>query len=493
MTFTFLNETRSIADSWSDPRASDLWRYNLHYFDDLGAESAVDRRLWHLEAIERWIQCNPPGEGKGWDAYPTSLRIVNWIKLGLADDSALGPNATASLPIQARHLERNLEYHLLGNHLFANAKALVFAGLFLEGAEPDRWLAKGLAILSRQIPEQILPDGGQFERSPMYGALAFEDVLDLINIIRAFGGGASEGTLSSVSTLAEAAGRMRSWVALMCHPDAEISFFNDAAAGVAPPPVELNRYADALAVPAVDVGTRHGSKGAVSAIHLVDSGYIRASAGDAELIIDVAPIGPDHLPGHAHADTLSFELSLLGRRCIVNSGTSRYGEGPERQAERGTRAHSTAMIDGHDSSEVWSGFRVARRAHPVDLVLSHGESDVTISCGHDGYRRLPGKPIHRRTWRLEKRRLLVEDRVEGQFREAEARYILHPDVACRLAEEGASATLWIDNLLIQAKFEGGHARMEAVSYHPQFGLQVPTRCLVLPLNADVPARMELTW
>ena len=39
-------------------------------------------------------------------------------------------------------------------------------------------------------------------------------------------------------------------------------------------------------------------------------------------IFDVAPLGPDYLPGHGHADTLSFELSLFGHRFITNSGTS---------------------------------------------------------------------------------------------------------------------------------------------------------------------------
>ncbi|MFB1490650.1 MULTISPECIES: heparinase II/III family protein [unclassified Thiocapsa] len=47
-------------------------------------------------------------------------------------------------------------------------------------------------------------------------------------------------------------------------------------------------------------------------------------AGSAVALLDVAPIGPDYLPGHAHADTLSFELSLFGQRVIVNGGTSRY-------------------------------------------------------------------------------------------------------------------------------------------------------------------------
>ena len=70
-------------------------------------------------------------------------------------------------------------------------------------------------------------------------------------------------------------------------------------------------------------------------------------------MLDVGPIGPDYLPGHAHADTLSFELSLHGRRVLVNSGTSVYGIGAERLRQRGTAAHNTLTVDGADSSEVW--------------------------------------------------------------------------------------------------------------------------------------------
>ena len=40
--------------------------------------------------------------------------------------------------------------------------------------------------------------------------------------------------------------------------------------------------------------------------------------------MDVALIGPNYQPGHAHADVLSFELSLFGQRLLVNIGTSEY-------------------------------------------------------------------------------------------------------------------------------------------------------------------------
>ena len=44
---------------------------------------------------------------------------------------------------------------------------------------------------------------------------------------------------------------------------------------------------------------------------LNDSGYIRLNSKQAVAIIDTAPVGPDYIPGHAHADTLSFEFKKV--------------------------------------------------------------------------------------------------------------------------------------------------------------------------------------
>src|SRR6267378_2144736 len=78
---------------------------------------------------------------------------------------------------------------------------------------------------------------------------------------------------------------------------------------------------------------------------LESSGYIRLENKDTVVLFDAAPIGPDYQPGHAHADTLSLEVSHRGRRVLVNSGTSTYERGPERAKERGTAAHNTIVID----------------------------------------------------------------------------------------------------------------------------------------------------
>ena len=65
-------------------------------------------------------------------------------------------------------------------------KALIFAGLFFEGPDADRWVGLGLKILSKELNEQILEDGGHFELSPMYHSIILEDLLDIINILTVY-------------------------------------------------------------------------------------------------------------------------------------------------------------------------------------------------------------------------------------------------------------------------------------------------------------------
>ena len=226
--------------------------------------------------------------------------------------------------------------------------------------------------------------------------------------------------------------------------------------------------------------------------HFPESGYVRLESNTAVALLDVAPIGPDYLPGHAHADTLSFELSVFGPRAVVNGGTSRYGVGPERLRERGTAAHSTVQIAGQDSSEVWGGFRVARRAYPFDLQVQSESGRLQVACSHDGYMRLIGAPVHRREWVMEAGSLRVTDAVRGGIHAALARYILHPNV--HITATGANT--WQLTLPAGQNFrvtvETGHSCIESASYAPEFGCVLPTQCLTVEL-AEGHAVVEWVW
>jgi uncharacterized heparinase superfamily protein len=282
---------------------------------------------------------------------------------------------------------------------------------------------------------------------------------------------------------------MRDWLAAMCHPDGELSYFNDAAVGVAPAPIELEQYAARLGFPDRPALVQ----GLTS---LADSGYIRIDQGGAVAVLDVAPVGPDYLPGHAHADTLSFELSLFGQRVFVNSGTSCYGNSSERLRQRGTAAHNTVVVDGQDSSEVWAGFRVARRARPVGLEVVYN-GGIVVCCAHDGYRRLPGKLEHLRRWLFTENALVVEDRVSGSFGRAEARFHLHPSVKldehCKDSGGGAQVVLQLpQGQKIHVSVEGGALRKEAATWHPEFGRREPNLCLVVDFSRSA-LRTQFEW
>ena len=494
--FKFLNVVHDLptVGGWNDSALEKLWLYNLHYFEDLNAQGNQDRAAWHLALMQRWVAENPPTSGNGWEPYPTSLRIVNWVKWALAGN-ALPAVCVQSLATQTRWLRKRLEVHLLGNHLFANAKALVFAGLYFAGSEAEQWLGKGLSILAQELPEQVLPDGGNFERSPMYHAIFLEDLLDLFNIANAY---ARPVPTTLVAQWREASLRMLDWLEGLTHPDRQIALFNDAAFGIGATADELAAYAvRVLGSDAVlsKLPRRRAQGNVRSGLYLyqwADSGYIRLECADAVALLDVAPIGPDYLPGHAHADTLSFELSVFGQRVIVNAGTSRYGLGPARLRERETVSHSTVEVDGQSSSEVWGGFRVARRAYPFDLVVLDHPEVLSVACSHDGYKRLHGKPVHRRSWQLSPNHLQVGDTVLGSGFPAVARYILHPDVSVeRVAPDSFHLKLG-NGKLILVKVGNGLGRLENTGFAPEFGKVLPTQCIAVDLR-DGNSQVRLSW
>ena len=477
----FLGVEREIAhpSDWNHSQWPKLWLYNAHYFDDLVAMDSPSRAEWHRGLISRWIAENPPGAGNGWEPYPTSLRVVNWVKWALAGER-LSLDAQHSLAVQVRSLRKRLEIHLLGNHLWANAKALIFAGAFFEGPEADGWRSKGLNLLRRELTEQILPDGGHFERSPMYHAILLEDVLDLVQLSHRY---PELFDQADVARWEQTASKMHRWLTVMSHPDGGISFFNDAALEIAPTLQELTEYARM-----VDVSTSASTPEDVE--HLSASGYFRLTSGPAVLLADAAEIGPDYLPGHAHADTLSFELSLGGERLFVNSGTSTYEANEERLRQRGTAAHNTVQVNQADSSEVWSSFRVARRARPLDRVLDRHKDELVLRAAHDGYRRLPGRPLHRRSWRLCPTRLTIVDTIEGHFEHGVARFRLHPRwKACVQTDERGSIES-TDRRLGWAANHAKNIRVVPGMWHPRFGESQP--CLVIEADFASP-RLEMTF
>lgn len=469
--FLFLGQNGSLDGHgrWNDPQRSKLWLYNLHYFDDLLAVGAGERAAWHRSLIARWIADNPAPGGNGWEPYVLSRRIVNWIGWHLAGN-ALDREALASLAMQGRALSQLLEYHLLGNHLFANAKALVFLGSFFEGKQADLWRERGLSILASQLDEQILADGGHFELSPMYHALTLEDLLDLNQLSLIYPDVLTDAAASQ--TWERRALAMLDWLETMTHPDGEFSFFNDAALGQTRNHHELRSYFASMAT--------LPEYREVASGHLAQSGYARLQRGQWLVLMDMAEVGPSYLPGHAHADTLSLEISIGRSRLVTNSGTSVYAPGPVRDAERGTASHATVCIDGENSSETWASFRVGRRAHVLDPQVLLGPDADVAQASHNGYRYLKGAPRHHRRVEVSASKVVVSDRYEAAARhEVIGRFPLHPSVRSVTVSRNGWEIVTGEGQKVKASISGAvQSSIEEGSYGESFGARLPRPVLV---------------
>jgi uncharacterized heparinase superfamily protein len=472
--FTFLNERTEFEAArfdWEAAGQDKLWRYNLHYFDFLHEPGRTNGP----ELIESWIAANPQGREDAWEPFPVSLRLVNWIKFFLSSrcPQPIPAPWLQSLALQADWLTGNIEYHLLANHYFKNAKALVFAGVFFEGEQAQRWLELGLRILHEELGEQILPDGGHFERSPMYHCMILEDCLDLWNLCQ---GSAVDGLSTLWERLEAVLPGMLTFVGGMTHPDGGIALFNDAALGIEPAFAELAAYHERLG--------GEPSKVRLGRVQsFPESGYFRLSPrlGDV-LIMDCGPVGPDFQPGHAHSDTLSFELSLDGRRVIVDSGCSQYLDGGIRRYNRGGVGHNGLIIDRMDQSEVWGAHRVGRRAYPIYALACEDGETLFCEGAHDGYAHLGGSPVHHRRIAWRGSRIEIRDRVTGRGKhEVELRLHLHPDIS--FVPSGEGVLLGCDLLVMPLN---GSLAVERGWYCSEFGRQKTCPVLYMRQTVSLP-------
>ena len=300
-----------------------LGRFHRQYGDDVLAAARAGDLEEARRLVATWIEAHPPHAGDAWHPYPLSTRVGNWIAALTLLPELASPELSRSLWRQLQRLRVNIEDDVLGNHVIRNARALVLGGTSFGAADLTR---RGIELLRRELPEQVLRDGGHYERSPSYHVVVLRDLLEI-------------QAASPHSWLAEAIERMRVFAAALTRPDGAPALFNDGT--IDAPRLELPEPPEGLSV-------------------FGDSGFVVVREGPLWLAFRCGPASPDFLPAHAHADALSFQLWWRGRPVLVDPGTYTYEPGADRDWFRSTRAHSTVMVDGRDQFRLWGAFRSGR-------------------------------------------------------------------------------------------------------------------------------------
>jgi len=490
--FTFLNQTLTLDRiDWNQRYESHLWNYQLHYFNFAVpcARALVergDRKAWRScqSLIESWIEQARVGRSDGWDAYPVSLRIVNWIYAyalvaDACDDQRFLECWRASIYRQLDFLSGHLEFHLLANHLLKNVKALALGGLFFN---QRRWLAKGERLLWREFGEQVLEDGGHYERSPMYHAQAASDFLECHALLRAF------GRVSRKDKVELKLRAMARFLDAMTCADGSLALFNDSANAqeTRPGPIieSATRIVGRYERPLPPVFPQTGY-------------YVWISRDGAEkIVVDAGPPSVGYNTAHAHCDLLSYELWLDGRPFIVDSGVHGYSGDRFREYARSTRAHNTVMFDGREQSEVWGAFRMARRAELIGFEVNSDEDTWSFWAAYQPFydRGLAHeRSIHRAVngdW-------VIADVAKGGSAACAQSFIhLHPQVSAKVIDD--------ESLVVECASESSIARIRPFGAHgvsvieateqpkqlaqgwhfPDFGIAQPARTICFSFDVS---------
>lgn len=465
-----------------------LWTVTLHchrWAYDLARLAAHDDPQGNqagelfIEYLADWIdRCNlraPGAAHLAWNAYATATRLSWWIRAALV----LGPcwwsrrgefrvRFLASVEQQADYVSRSIEWDLRANHLVRDAVGLAWAGRFLSGPRAAKWLATASALAGDQCREQVLGDGGHFERSPMYHLQVRQDLFALSRLVE------DPSVQRKIETTLSRMDEFAHWVR---HPDGGIPLLNDAA--LEPEWVPTGCVDSPL--------PRCGR-------HFAETGLAIWHGAPWTVFFDVGPLGPSYQPGHGHADNLTLECSFDGRRLFVDPGTHSYDRDERRAYDRSTAAHNTVSVDRADSSEVWQIFRVGRRARPIDVDVQGGRNAFDASAAHDGYSHLGGVIHRRRVRTADGGALTVIDRIEGRgHHRLEGGWLLEPGWSVFRSTDGWE--LRQGPRIVRVKVDSAaklKRTVEPRAWHPRFGVEMTTNRLTWEWEGKLPLETQTT-
>jgi len=348
-----------------------LGRFHRQYADDVLEAARQADATEASRLLTTWIDAHPPHNGDSWHPYPLSTRVGNWIAAVTLLPQLATDEVSRSAWRQLRRLELNVEHDVLGNHLIRNARALVLGGVAFGVPELAR---KGIDLLRSELDEQVLPDGGHYERSPSYHLVVLRDLLEI-------------QAASPHAWLGDTIERMRGFAAALRRPDGAPALFNDGT--VDAPRLDLPEAPDGVAT-------------------FEQSGFVVVRDGPLWLAVRCGRPAPEFLPPHAHADALSLQLWWEGRPLLVDPGTSTYEPGAVRVAERSTRSHSTVTLDGRDQFRLWGAFRSGPLPEVRLRYVRPGAIEASVV--------LPGgaRHVRRVEWDAAAGEVLVLDSLEGK-------------------------------------------------------------------------------
>lgn len=431
---SFLGETvRGGKHAWRPVGMSEAWLAELHGFDwlrDLRAVGGDAARRRARDLVEDWIEHQTGWQEIAWRPDILATRLFAWLGqhdffCASADDD-YRRRYLATIARQAKHLARVLPGGVEGAGLIRAAKGLTVVGLALPGHEAS--IRQGLRILERACERQILPDGGHVSRNPQTQATILRDLVDVRSALLA-----AEHEIPAF--LLGAIDRAAPFLRMLRHNDGRLALFNGSC--------ESEDWQIDMLLAQADARGRAPS----SAPH---AGFERIVANRTVALLDTGAPPQAGLDIHAHAGTLSLEVSIGKERLITNCGARPGNRDPWATVQRSSAAHSTMVVDDTNSSEILTDGTFGRRPQKVRVERSEDNGNIWVSASHDGYVPAFGLEHERRVYMavdgddIRGEDVLSRAGVAGTARPARGfalRFHLHPTVQASLVQNGSAVLL----------------------------------------------------
>lgn len=441
-----------------------LWEPNRHLeLVCLAQAWQLTTDMRYLEGIgtlmESWfVQC-PVGLGPNWSsALEVGIRLINWATVwqligGLQSPLFQHPVGKVLRADWLNSVWRHAEFirgHLSGHSSANNHLIGELSGLFVAGAtwpyweEAKHWRRIARDGLEREALRQNAPDGVNLEQTTAYQQFVWDFLLFAALAARATGKPFSDDYLARMEA-------MLVYVAAVMDASGNVPMFGDADDGkvsgfslsgggcafqsqLATGAVLFGNPSLARKAGYVDLRTRWLLGGdacasfndlllraapATTRTDFPDGGVFVLGChldtpDEMRVVADAGPLGLGGIAAHGHADALSFTLSVAGQEFLVDPGTGTYhGARAWRDGFRGTAMHNTLCIDDQDQAVSGGKFMWMRKYRTTVVERFTNRVVERLVAEHDGYRRLPGRPVHRRGWELDLLgdRLTVRDEV----------------------------------------------------------------------------------
>lgn len=384
-----------------------------------------------------WDKQNPYKTGIAWSsALEVGVRvqalvwILNFYKAAPNPDNKTLKTLLKLIYLSSVYLHENLSiYFSPYNHLIGETAGLFSAGYLFPGFKnAARYEKESWRIMEDQTGKQFYPDGGLVEQATFYHHFTLGFFLQALAFKKLNGESVPEIFLNRLEKATE-------FAMFMTKPEGRLPYLGDIDNARSiyfsdPTHWDFNSFqaVGAALFKRADMKYAAGSFKedafwilpesdrqlfealeteplADGIIQFMDTGYTIFRNKMLFGMMDHGSIAHgvyhDETPSaaHGHADLLAVELSAFGESFLIDPGFSNYrGDFNWHAYFRSTAAHNTIEIDGFSQAKQ-GGILQWSHAPKFKLLKTVREEWLQgVSAEHYGYERLPGKPVHRRSF-----------------------------------------------------------------------------------------------